>query len=114
MYGRGRTLFDHQQVACEVLGFRWISERQRRALVGALRDEVSRCVDREQLLVHARKWLYEHGLLIIHDRAIRTIVKAAVVQLEDETAAMIRTKVETATLDRWRSTLADYRSDGQS
>jgi len=114
MYGRGRTLFDHQQVACEALGFRWISERQRRSLVSALRDEVSRCADREQLLVRARQWLYEHRLLIIHDRAIRTVVKAAIVQLEGETAAMIRGKVKTTILDRWCSTLADYRSDGQS
>jgi hypothetical protein len=45
MYGRGRTLFDHQQVACESLGFRWMSEHQRRALVRELRDEVGRCAD---------------------------------------------------------------------
>lgn len=64
MYGRGRTLFDHQQVACESLGFRWMSEHQRRALVRELRDEVGRCADREQLLVRARQWLYEHRLLI--------------------------------------------------
>src|ERR1700692_4275334 len=31
MYGRGRTLFDHQQVACESLGFRWMREHQRPA-----------------------------------------------------------------------------------
>jgi Domain of unknown function (DUF4158) len=55
MYGRGRTLFDHQQVACESLGFRWMSEHQRRALVRELRDEVARCADREQLLVRARQ-----------------------------------------------------------
>ena len=40
MYGRGRTLFDHQQVACEALGFRWMTEHQRRALVRLLSDEV--------------------------------------------------------------------------
>ena len=50
LYGRGRTLFDHQQVACEALGFRWMSEHQRRALVRLLGDEVSRCADRDQLL----------------------------------------------------------------
>jgi hypothetical protein len=33
MYERGRTLFDHQQVACTVLGFQWMSEHQRRSLV---------------------------------------------------------------------------------
>jgi Domain of unknown function (DUF4158) len=31
MYGRGNTLFEHQQLACEVLDFHWLSEAQRRA-----------------------------------------------------------------------------------
>lgn len=56
MYGRGRTLFDHQQVACEALGFRWMSEHQRRALVRLLSDEVLRCADRAQLLGFAPRW----------------------------------------------------------
>src|SRR2546430_8308161 len=34
MYERGRTLFDHQQVACTVLGFQWMSEHQRRSQIG--------------------------------------------------------------------------------
>ena len=42
MYGRGSTLFEHQQLACEVLGFHWLSEAQRRALPGALRLELTR------------------------------------------------------------------------
>lgn len=54
MYERGRTLFDHQQVACTVLGFQWMSEHQRRSLVRELRDEVARCADRDQLLVTAQ------------------------------------------------------------
>ena len=58
LYGRGLTLFDHQQVACEALRFRWMSEHQRRALVRLLGDEVSRCADRDKLLVVARHWLY--------------------------------------------------------
>jgi hypothetical protein len=48
LYGRGRTLFDHQQVACEVLGSRWMTEHQRRALVRSMSDEVARCADRER------------------------------------------------------------------
>ena len=54
LYGREKTLFDHQQLACTVLGFRWMSEHQRRSLVRELRDEVARCADRDQLLVRAR------------------------------------------------------------
>ena len=26
LYGRGRTLFDHQKLACEVLGFQWMTD----------------------------------------------------------------------------------------
>jgi len=114
MYGRGRTLFDHQQVACDALGFRWMSEHQRRALVRLLSDEVSRCADREQLLVFARRWLYEHQLLIVHDRAIRALIATALVQLEAETAALIRTDVQPATLERWRRTIAEPHTTGQT
>ena len=59
LYGPSRTLFGHQKVACETLGFRWMTEHQRRALVSLLGDEVSRCADQEQLLTFARQWLYE-------------------------------------------------------
>ena len=58
MYGRGNTLFEHQQLACEVLDFHWLSEQQRRALSGALRLELARTRDRQQLLIFARRWLY--------------------------------------------------------
>ena len=44
LYGREKTLFDHQQVACTALGFRWMSEHQRRSLVRELRDEVARII----------------------------------------------------------------------
>jgi hypothetical protein len=46
MYGRNRTLFDHQQVACTTLGFRWMSKHQRRALVRELRNEGLCCKKR--------------------------------------------------------------------
>lgn len=114
MYGRDRTLFDHQQVACDALGFRWMSEHQRRALVRLLSDEVSRCADREQLLVCARRWLYEHRLLIVHDRAIRALIAAALVQLEAKTAILIRAEIEPSTLERWRRTIAEPHSTGQT
>ena len=112
MYGRDKTLFDHQQVACTTLGFRWMSEHQRRALVRELRDEVSRCADREQLLVRARQWLYKHQLLIVHERAIRTLIASALTQLEAETGAALAASVDPATFDRWRTSVAKLRPDG--
>jgi hypothetical protein len=106
-------LFDHQQQACECLGFSWMTEHQRRALVRVLRDEVAHCADRERLLIHARQWLYEHRLVIVHDRAIRTLVAAALVELDSETATAIRASVPGSTLKRWSSALEAPREDGQ-
>lgn len=109
MYERGRTLFDHQQVACTVLGFQWMSEHQRRSLVRELRDEVARCADRDQLLVRARQWLYKNKLVIVHERAIRTLIAAALAQLEVETGTAIAASVDPATLDRWRASVSELR-----
>ncbi len=114
MYARGRTLFDHQQVACTVLGFRWMSEHQRRSLVRELREEVACCADRDQLLVRARRWLYKNQLLIMHERAIRTLITAAIAQLEVETGAAIAASVDPTTLNRWRASVAQMRPDGQT
>ena len=114
MYERGRTLFDHQQVACTVLGFQWMSEHQRRSLVRNLCDEVDRCADRDQLLVRARQWLYKNKLVIVHERAIRTLIANALAQLETETGAAIVTDVDPAILNQWRASIAELRPDGQT
>ena len=113
LYARGRTLFDHQQQACECLGFRWMTEHQRRALVRVLRDDVAQCADRERLLTHARQWLYDHKLLMLRDRDIRALAAAALTDLERETAASIRATVPASTLRRWTSALNASRPDGQ-
>ena len=113
LYTRGRTLFDHQQQACEVLGFAWMSEHQRRALVRVLRDEVAHTADRERLLLWARHWLYEHRLIIVHERAIRSIVAAALDDLETTAAASVRTMVPAATLKLWAAAITASRPDGQ-
>jgi len=114
LYGRGRTLFDHQQLACDVMGFRWMNEHQRRALVRALRVEVAQCADRDQLLMFARSWLYQNQLLVVNDRAIRALITASLRQLEEETARTISTNVASALLSRWRQALAQLRPDGQT
>ena len=102
MYKRGRTLYDHHQVACEVLGFAWMSEGQRRALVRALSDELHRCIDRERLLVFARHWLYERRLIVAHERTLRSTIAAAAKRHEHELAARIGAQVDAPRLAGWR------------
>ena len=53
MYGRGNTLFEHQQLACQALGFQSMSEHQRRYLVRFLRAELEHTSDRDRLVLAA-------------------------------------------------------------
>jgi TnpA family transposase len=112
MYGRGNTLFEHQQLACEVLDFHWLSEGQRRILSGAIRLELTRTRDSEQLLIFARRWLYEHRLLIMHERAIRSTIAKVRQHFEVSLAKSIRAAVGDAELERWRKALVTPRESG--
>jgi len=105
MYRRAPTLIEHQQLACEALHFRWFSEHQRRALLRALRDELTRTGDRNRLLIFARRWMYDHRLIIVHERSLRSMIAAAVRQYETRLAKGIQASVEMGLLERWQQTL---------
>ncbi len=113
MYGRTKTLFDHRQLARETMGFRLPTEHQNRAFLRVLRDEATRLSDKDQLLVFARRWLYDHKLLIENNRRLRTQIVAALDMLETQTDELIATDVPSDLLDKWRRTLAQFRPDGQ-
>jgi TnpA family transposase len=113
MYGRTKTLFDHRQLARETMGFRLPTEHQNRAFLRVLRDEAARLSDKDQLLVFARRWLYDHKLLIENNRSLRTQIVAALDMLETQTGERITTTVPSDLLDKWRRTLAEFRADGQ-
>src|SRR5450631_799928 len=114
MYQRGNTLFEHQQLACEVLGFRWLSEPQRRALVYALRRDLTRTHDRQRLLAFARRWLYDHYLIIMHERSVRSIIVSGTRQYEAALAKSIHAAVDDGLLERWRQALVTPRESGLS
>jgi TnpA family transposase len=58
--------------------------------------------------------LYKNKLVIVHERAIRTLIAAALAQLEVETGTAIAASVDPATLDRWRASVSELRPDGQT
>jgi hypothetical protein len=68
----------HQGVACTTLDFHALTEAQRRVLVRVLRDELSPTTDRQRLLGFARRWLYEHRLLVPRERDLRVMIHKAV------------------------------------
>ena len=63
MYPRRRMLFEHQDLACAVLGFHALTEAQRRALVRAINAELSRISDRQWLLPDRSALSHEPALL---------------------------------------------------
>ncbi len=114
MYRRAPTLIEHQQQACETLGFRWLTEHQRRALVSVLRGAIVRTDDRQRLLGFARRSLYEHRLLIVHERRLRTLISVARGQHEAELAMQIGRSIEPHLLERWRTALTGAHKSGCS
>jgi len=113
MYARGRTLFDHRQLAQDTLGYRVPTAHQDRAFVQALRDEATRLPDKDQLLVFSRRWLYEHRFLIENNRSLRNQITTALDLLETQTGTSIAVAVPSALLKKWHDTLAQFRPDGQ-
>ena len=78
-----------------------MTEHQWSALVRLMSDELAQCANREQLLVFARRWLYGHRLLIVHDRAILAVIAAALARFEAGTSASIRSEVPPEPLEQW-------------
>ncbi len=112
MYRRLSTLYEHQELAREVLGFRDGSEAQRRALLRALRDELGRTGDRERLRSFARRWLYEHRLIVPRERELRRMVLQALRRHESELSEGIRREIEPLRLAEWSATLNRPRESG--
>lgn len=75
------------------------------ALVRVLRQELDRTDDRERLLGFAHRWLYEHQLLIVHERLLRSMITAARRQHEAQLARRIDPAVEPGLMTRWRAAL---------
>ena len=74
---RARTLIDHQVLAYQALGFRPMAEHQRRYVVRWLKERLTGRPDRGDLLYELKRWLYEHRILIVHDRLLsRFIIRA--------------------------------------
>lgn len=105
IYQRAKTLSDHQQLAAEILGFSWMSEHQRRALVRFLRVIVKSEFDRNKLFTLCKEWLYSHRLFIPHERDLRSEINAAAEEAESDLVALIQSQVPAGLLDEWKEAL---------
>lgn len=102
LYRRAQTLREHHQIACKALGFRWMSEHERRTLLGTIREELARTGDRNRLLRFARQWMYEHQLIIVHERQLRAMIAEALQQFETELSREVRAVIAEPLRSRWQ------------
>lgn len=89
---RRRTLFEHQQQALQVLGFRACTVAAERALTAFLRKEARTVMDRGELVIQARVWLYDHGYVALGRRHLDDLASAAQI--------FVLTALQSAIVDR--------------
>jgi hypothetical protein len=77
LYRRRRTLFDHQQAALKVLGFRYLHEQAEPGLIASLRRAAADTFESNALVISARVWLFEHRYVIPPPRRLRWLAIAA-------------------------------------
>ena len=77
IYRRRMTLFEHHRLAGMATGFRSAGEAQLRMLTAYLRRQSETVLAREQLVLAARRWLYDRSFLIPGDRSLEQMAARA-------------------------------------
>lgn len=114
LYGRRRTLFEHQTVAQAILGLRTIPEHGERALVAFLRRSAGEHFMLDALTGAARAWLCEHSYLQLTARRLRRLTVAAHRHHEAGIAAQVDTLVAASLRDAWLDALLEITDVGKT
>jgi hypothetical protein len=86
------------------------SVRRRLVALGA----TPRTDDRERLLGFARSWLYEHRLIIVHERLLRSMIASARREHEAQLARRINHAIEPGLMIQWRRAIPAPHGSGSS
>ncbi len=108
--GRTDTLSNHQMLAYQALGFSPMAEHQRRYVTRWLKERLTGQPSRTALFHELKRWLYEHRILIPHDRALKRLISQAVATAEAALAVAL-VRAYGASLDTWGISLARPHGD---
>lgn len=111
---RPQTLYDHQQLACETLGFRKMSEHQRRYVVRWLRETFAGRTETSSLLPDLKRWFYDHRILLIADRELKHLIASAQRDYETQLAGHLITSYGEERLTKWGKILTEQNDGGIS
>ena len=101
LYRRRSTLFEHQNLARQVLGRSEISEHAERGLRTHLRRQAVGVYTLEPLETAARVWMVDHNYIVKRDREIRALAVRALRQHEGEILAAIKSAVDKHVREGW-------------
>lgn len=101
-----RMLFDHQKVGYEALRFETMSEHRRRYLVRWLKELMMGRPDTSTLLMQVKTWLYQHRILIVHDRELKRLIQSAIQAHEGKLEQALSIQLGDATISHWATQLS--------
>ena len=109
---RMRTLSEHQQLAYRTLGFQQMTEHQRRYVVRWLRETLNGRSDHTSLLPETKRWFYDHRILQIAPRELKSLIAAALKDHEAQLLKAIEHAYGQQKLQEWDSALNSKTADG--
>ena len=101
LYRRERTLYEHQNFAADLLGFRPLHAPGERGLVAHLRREAATVYSPHALLSSAYRWLYEHRYFIPRRRRIQDRIRESIRHSEKQFLTTIDAEVPAEKRDAW-------------
>jgi TnpA family transposase len=115
LYERGKTRYEHQWWAMELLGFSKIDAAGLKALAAYLNQEASTAPTTDALTDRARAWLYQHSLLAMPTRELRALAVQAMASAETSLLRMIHEQVRPADINEWvNQVLATHPETGRT
>lgn len=106
IYRRRMTLFEHQRIAAQALGFKPLTDHPTRRLTAFLRREAVAQINRDALVREARLWLYDHGYVLPGSRPLEGMAAAAQVHALEALRQAIITSVSAAMTTTWVAELS--------
>jgi hypothetical protein len=112
LYGRFRTVYDHQALAIQCLGFHPFTEHRRRMLALRIRDQAHQTFTIHRLVEFAKRWLYDRRIVIPADRLLRDLARRAYAHTEAAFLDTVRRQIPEEMRKSWDEALLTSRRDG--
>ncbi len=109
---RMRTLSEHQQLAYRTLGFQQMTEHQRRYVVRWLRETLNGRSDQTSLLPEVKRWFYDHRILQIAPRELKSLIATAQRDHEAQLLKALEHAYGQQKLQEWELALNSKTDDG--